>query len=173
MNLHPIFKIAGVGALALAAMASPVRMTAQAGDTVLKAADAQKLLPTSVFYHGQSAPTQARNSGGVKFADGSYVLAVLVDTAGYSDSVAAKYQGYFIAETPIKLDGKKLPAGAYGFGFTSDNKFVLTDIGGHDVLAVAFATDEAIKRPMPLLVQAEPGGGFRLYTGRKYVHFSR
>ena len=100
MSLRSIVKLAVTGVVALAAMAGTQAM-AQGSDTVLKAADAQKLLPASVYYKGQSAPVQARNSGGVKFADGDYVLATLVDTSGYSTGIAAKYQGYFITEAPI------------------------------------------------------------------------
>jgi hypothetical protein len=172
MSLRSILKLAVTGVVALAAMAG-TRMVAQGSDTVLKAADAQKLLPASVYYKGQSAPVQARNSGGVKFGDGQYVLATLVDTSGYSTGIAAKYQGYFIAEAPIKVGGKSLPAGIYGFGFIADNKFILTDVGAHDVFTVSTASDDGMKRPTPLQVLADASGGFRLYAGRKYVHFGR
>ena len=96
--------------------------------------DVQKLFPSAVYYCGQTAPVQLRNSGGVKFADGHYVLASLVDTSGYSTGIKEKYQGYLIAEVPLKIDGKRLPAGAYGIGFVGGNKFVVTDLGGNDVL---------------------------------------
>jgi hypothetical protein len=148
-------------------------MKAQGGDTVLKPADTQKMLPASVYYKGQSATTQLRNSGGVKFADGAYLLATMVDTSGYSSDVSTKYQGYFITEVPIKIGGTNLPAGVYGMGFISGDKFVITDVGAHDVLTVNSANDEGLKRPMPLQVVADPAGGFRLYAGRKYVIFSR
>jgi acetyl-CoA carboxylase beta subunit len=172
MNLQSILKLAGTAAVALVVMAS-THVSAQGNGTVLKAVDAQKLLPSAVYYKGQSAPVQARNSGGVKFADGYYVLATLVDTSGYSTGIAAKYQGYLIVETPITVGGMSLPAGVYGFGFIADNKFVITDVGAHDVFTVDTATDQKMKRPMPLQVEADPGGGFRLYEGRKYVQFSR
>jgi hypothetical protein len=173
MHLNAIFKLAGAGALALAVMASPLRMAAQGGDTVLKAADTQKLLPASVYYKAQSAPTQLRNSGGVKFADGYYLLSTLVDTSGYSSDVQAKYQAYFITEVPIQIGGKSLPAGIYGVGFIPGDKFIVTDVGAHDIFTVASASDEEMKRPMPLQVVADASGGFKFYEGRKYVHFSR
>jgi len=173
MRLQAMGKLAGAGALALAMMVSPARTIAQGGDTVLKAPDAQKLLPPAVYYKAQSASTQLRNSGGVKFADGYYLLATMVDTSGYSSDVSSKYQAYFITEVPIKIGGQHLPAGVYGVGFIPGNKFVVTDVGAHDVLTVTSISDEAIKRPMPLQVLADPSGGFRLYEGRKYVHFSR
>lgn len=149
-------------------------MAAQSGvDTVLKPADLEKLFPATVYYFGQSAPTQLRNSGGVKFADGHYVLASLVDTSGYSTGVAAKYQGYLIAEVPLKIEGNLLPAGAYGFGFLDGDRFLVTDLGGHDVFTAHSTKDTDVARPRPLVVTDAPAGGFRLYAGRSYVHFSR
>ncbi len=173
MRLQTVGKMVVAGALAVAMMAVPGRATAQGGDTVLKPADVQKLLPSSVYYKGQSAPAQLRNSGGVKFADGSYVLATLVDNSGYASDVAAKYQAYFVAELPIKVGGENLPAGIYGVGFIGGDKMVVTDVGGHDLLTVGSTTDQGLKRPMPMQVTADPGGGFRLYSGRRYVVFTK
>ena len=143
-----------------------------ASDTVLPPAEATKLLPASVFFRGQSATTQLRNSGGVKFADGMFVLSVLVDTSGYSSDVQAKYQAYFITEVPIKIEGHDLPAGIYGVGFIADNKFVVLDVGAHDLFSVTSKTDAELKRPVPLKVTAD-AKGFRLYEGRKFVTFTR
>jgi hypothetical protein len=172
MNVLGVRRVAAVAALALA-MIAPLRVIAQDGDTILKPADTQKLLPASVYYKAQSAPTQLRNSGGVKFADGYYVLATLVDTSGYSSDIQAKYQAYFITEVPIKIGGQSLPPGVYGVGFIGGDKFVVTDVGAHDLLTVSSSTDEAFKRPTPLQVQVDPAGGYRLYEGRRYVVFSR
>lgn len=171
MNLKKISKLAAVATLAV--FVSSVRTAAQGSDTILKPADTQKLLPSAVYYKAQSAPTQLRNSGGVKFADGFYVLATLVDTSGYSSDVAAKYQAYFIAEVPIKVGSQNLPAGIYGVGFIGGDKFVVTDVGAHDVLTVSSSNDQVIKRPVPLQVTTDPAGGFRLYAGRRYVVFNR
>ena len=173
MNVQGISKLVAVAALAVAVFAAPLRILAQGSDTVLKPADTQKLLPAAVYYKAQSAPTQLRNSGGVKFGDGSYVLATLVDTSGYSSDVQAKYQGYFITEVPLKFGGQSLPAGVYGIGFVSGDKLVVTDVGAHDVFTVSTANDDGMKRPTPLQVTADPGGGFRLYAGRRYVSFSK
>ena len=173
MRSSAILKMAAAGMLAVTMMAAPGAIQAQGSDTVLKPAEIQKLLPASVYYRGQLAPTQLRNSGGVKLADGLYVLATLVDTSGYATSVAAKYQAYFIAEVPLKVGGENLAAGVYGVGFIGDNKFVVTDVGGHDVLTVNAGEDAGLKRPVPLQIVVDPAGGFRLYTGRKYVIFSR
>jgi hypothetical protein len=173
MNVQAIGKLASVVIMAAAILALPAHLTAQSGDTILKPADAQKLLPAAVYYKAQSAPTQLRNSGGVKFADGYYVLATLVDTSGYSSDVASKYQAYFITEVPLKIGGENLPAGIYGVGFIPGDKFVVTDVGAHDVLTVSSSSDQEMKRPVPLQVTADPSGGFRLYEGRKYVAFGK
>jgi hypothetical protein len=173
MKLHTICKLAAVGSLLLGGMATPARMMAQGSETVLHASEAQKLLPPAVYFRGQSAPTQLRNSAGVKFANGNYLLATMVDNSGYSTGIAANYQAYLITEEPIRINGQILPAGVYGMGFRANNKFVVMDVGAHDLLSVDFSVDEGLKRPMPLLVMADPAGGFRLYEGRKYVHISR
>jgi hypothetical protein len=173
MKFSGIWKTAAVGMMAVAMMAAPAISKAQSGATVLKPAEVEKLLPASVFYRGQSATTQPRNSGGVKFADGFFVLTTLVDTSGYSTGVQSKYAAYFITEVPIKVGGQSLPAGAYGIGFIAGNKFVVTDVGGHDVLSVDSTDDAALKLPKPLAVVADPAGGFRLYAGHKFVVFSR
>jgi hypothetical protein len=167
MGLRSISKLAA-GILALAVATAPALISAQSGDTLLKPADTQKLLPASVYYRGQSATVQIRNSGGVKFADGYYWLTTLVDNSGYSSDIQAKYQAYFIAEEPVKVGGKDLPAGIYGVGFVGAN-FLVTDVGAHDLLSVPSAQDPGMKRPMPLQVTANPGGGYRLYASRSYV----
>jgi len=173
MRNYAILKVVSAGVMAAAMVAAPMVAMAQGGDTVLKPVDTQKLLPASVFYRAQSATTQLRNSGGVKFADGYFVLATMVDTSGYSSDVASKYQAYFITEVPIRIGGQSLVAGVYGVGFVADNKFVVTDVGAHDVLTVNSGEDAGLKRPTPLQVMADPAGGFRLYSGRRYVSFSR
>lgn len=172
MRFSGILRMAAAGMVAVAMMAPGTMMAQAGGDTVLKPADMQKLMPATVFYRGQLAPSQMRNSGGVKFADGYFVLAGLVDTSGYSTGVQAKYQAYFITEIPLKVGGENLPAGIYGAGFVGD-KFVITDVGAHDVLTVNAGDEAGMKRPVPLQFMADPAGGFRLYAGRKYVSFSR
>src|SRR5258707_159347 len=173
MRFQAMMKFTGAVALAVAMIAAPVRSLAQGGDAVLKPADTQKLLPASVYYKAQSAPTQLRNSAGIKFADGYYLLSTMVDTSGYSSDVAAKYQAYFITEVPIKIGGQNLPAGVYGIGFIGGGKFAVTDVSAHDVMSADFAPDEGLKRPMPPQVMADPSGGFRPDAGRKYVNITR
>lgn len=149
-----------------------VQASAQGGDKVLSVADATKMLPQSVYFKGQSATTQLRNSGGVKFSDGAYLLAVMVDTSGYSSDVQQKYQAYFITEDAVRIEGKMLPAGIYGIGFVGD-KFVVLDVGAHDLLQVGAHNDDGLKRPRPLEVVKAEDGSLRLYEGRKYVAIAR
>lgn len=171
MRLQAIVR--GLAGVAMMAALGAATVNAQAGaDKLLTQAELTKLFPATVYYYGQSAATQIRNSGGVKFADGHYVLAALVDTSGYSTGVAEKYQGYLIAEVPIKICGKALPAGAYGFGFLAGNKFLITDLGGSDVFTVDSMADSALKRPRPLQLTAE-GKGYRLYAGVNFVEIER
>jgi len=165
MKWRAMFEMAAV------VLAIPANAVAQGG-TVLKPADTEKLLPDKVYYKGMSATTQLRNSGGIKFADGYYVLTTLVDTSGYSSDVQSKYQAYFITEVPIKLAGHGVNAGVYGIGFVGD-KLVVTDVGAHDLFSVPSTQDDQIKRPTPLQVLTDPSGGFRLYAQRRYVLITR
>jgi hypothetical protein len=172
MRFEAIWKFAAAGMMAMVMMA-PGQMKAQSSGTVLKPADMEKLLPASVFYRGQTANIQLRNSGGVKFADGHYVLAALVDTSGYSTDISTKYQAYFVTEVPIVINGSDLKAGVYGVGFMKDDMLIVTDVGGNDVLMVNAGVDKEMKHPMPLQVATDPAGGFRLYAGRRFVNFTR
>jgi hypothetical protein len=141
---------------------------------VLTAQEATKFLPSAVFFQGQTAPIQARNSGGVQFTKDSLFLVTLVDTAGYSSSVQQKYQAYLITETQIDIEGHRLDPGSYGCGFIAGNTFVVMDIGGHDIFSVGSARDADLRRPMPLQVLPAPDGpGYRFYVGRAYVHFAQ
>jgi hypothetical protein len=173
VSLAAAWLLVGVTAV-IGCIGAAQRAAAQAsGDAVLSAAEAAKVLPASVFFRGQSATTQLRNSGGVKFADGMFVLSTLVDTSGYSSDVQAKYQAYFITEVAIKIEGHDLPAGIYGVGFIPDHKFIVLDVGAHDLFTVTSHPDGELKRPMPLKVVTADKGSFRLYEGRNYITFAR
>jgi hypothetical protein len=144
-------------------------------EAILKPAEVSpKLLPEMVFFRGQTAPVQQRNSGGVRFADGFFFLVGLVDNSGYSSGIREKYQGYLITEVPLEIGGHTLRPGAYGFGFLDGNKFVVMDLGANDVLNETSAKDAEMKRPVPLqIVAAKDGGKYRLHHGREYVEFQR
>jgi len=148
---------------------------AAAKEGVLKAAEVgDKLFPDKVFFRGLVASVQARNSGGVRYADGFLVLAGLVDSSGYSSGLKEKYQGYLITEVPIELGGKKLNPGGYGFGFIEGDKLVVMDVGANDLFQVTSTKDAEIKRPVPLqFVAGSEAGKYRLYKGKDYVEFKR
>jgi hypothetical protein len=146
----------------------------ETGPKVLTAPEAAKLLPDAVFFRGQSAPIQARNSGGVQFGKDAFLLVSLVDTAGYSSSVQQKYQAYLITETAIDVEGHRLEPGAYGCGFLYANTFIVMDIGGHDLFSVGSSRDADLRRPTPLQVLPSPrGAGYRLYIGRDFINFAQ
>jgi hypothetical protein len=148
---------------------------AEGKEVVLKAADiTPKLFPEKVFFRGQIAPVQFRNTGGVRFADDFYVLAGLVDNSGYSSGLREKYQAYLLTEVTLEIGGQTLKPGAYGFGFQEGGKFVVMDVGANDVLSATSQRDAEMKRPVPLqVVASSTAGSYRLYAGRDYVEFHR
>ena len=136
---------------------------------ILTRGEAGVILPASVFYRGQSATVQARNSAGIRMPGGKLVLAAIVDTGGYSTSVQQTYQAYLITEVPLKLGGKTLAPGAYGFGFVEGDKMVVMDLGANEVLQAKTVRDAKLARPNPLQILPGDQGGYRLYLGRSYV----
>ena len=138
---------------------------------ILQATEAAKVLPDAVFFRGQSATVQARNSGGIHFADDMYVLTTLVDNSGYSSGIQQKYQAYFITEVSLDFHGNALKPGAYGVGVVKDH-FIVMDIAAHDLFTAPVVHDAELKRPTPLQLDAD-GDHYRLYFGRDYVSFSQ
>jgi hypothetical protein len=134
---------------------------------VLSAADVKTISPTTYYYAGHAATVQMRNTVGIRTPDGKNILAGMVDTSGYSTGIQQKYQGYFITEAKIRVEGTEVAPGEYGFGFM-DDKFILTNVASEDILNVASKMDDQLKRPVPLKV-AEEKDGYRLYAGKKYV----
>ena len=153
-------------------VALPGNVRAADSPIILKAPDMANLMPATVFFRGQVASVQARNSGGVKLADGMLVLSALVDTSGYSTAVQQKYQGYFITEVALDINGQTLKPGAYGVGFVEGNKFLVMDLGAHDLFTTSGVHDMDLKRPTPLQVLADTANRYRLYINRNYVVFS-
>ena len=163
--MKPSLKLVFVVAALLLAAGSAV---AQAGGTVLTGADLTRVVPTSFYFQGLSAPTQMRNAAAARFGKDRYVISGLVDTSGYSADVRAKYVGFLITDSPIKLNGESLQPGAYGFGFGTEGKLTVMDLSGKDLMSVAITNDKDLKRPRPLMMTAD-GGGVRLYSGKNYV----
>src|SRR5687768_10145000 len=125
---------------------------------VVTGADLTRLTPTSFYFKGQSAPTQMRNTAAARFGAERFVIVGLVDTSGYSAEVRAKYEGFFITDSPIKINGESLGTGAYGFGFSSDGKMRVMDLAGNDVLSVSSTNDKDLRRPRPLMMTTAEQG---------------
>lgn len=117
---------------------------------------------------------QLRNTGGIHFAGDLYTLAGAIDTSGYSSEIREKCQAYLISEVALEIGGQKLPAGSCGIGFLKEGKFVVMDLGAHDLFQVSSTKDAEMKRPVPLQVASAPSAGkYRLYMGLDYVEFVR
>ena len=141
----------------------------QAGAQILAGDALKKVVPSTYFFAGQSAPVQVRNSVAVKTAAGHLVLAGLVDTSGYSTAIQERYQGFFITETKLTFDGATLDPGAYGCGF-KEGKFLVMNVAATDLLSVGTKGDEQMKHPVPMKLEKD-GDGYRLYAGKNYVGF--
>jgi hypothetical protein len=172
--------LALLGLAAWSSMAAPAVMAQAtaakpAQDTVLKASEiTPALFPDKVFFRGKTAAAQLRNASGVHFADGMFFLAALVDNSGYSTAIKEKYQAYMLTEVEVDIGGTKLPAGAYGIGWLKDGKFVVMDLGAHDIFTVDSKHDDGLKHPVPLQVVAGTSvGSYLLYGGRDSVEVKR
>ncbi|HEY0702441.1 MAG TPA: hypothetical protein VGD60_06720 [Candidatus Acidoferrales bacterium] len=150
-------------------------MSKPAQDAILKPADiTPALFPDKVFFRGKTAASQLRNAAGVKFADKMYFLAALVDNSGYSTAIREKYQAYIITEVPLEIGGSKLPAGSYGVGFLTGQKFVVMDLGAHEIFTVDTKHDDGMKHAVPLqIVAGSTPGSYLLYNGRDSVEVKR
>jgi hypothetical protein len=167
--------VSATGILLLAASIGMAQSMPAGKTTILKASDiGATLFPEKVFFRGKVAPTELRNTGGVHFADGLYFLAGLVDSSGYSTGIKEKYQAYLLTEVSLEIGGQHVSPGAYGFGFIQGGKFVLMDLGAHDLFQVGSHHDADMKRPVPFQVIAGPSADtFLLYSGRNSVEIKR
>lgn len=167
MNGYTVKTAFVTAALLLAAFS----VSAQDGIKVLERDEAKIFVPEGFYFEGQSAPTQRRNSAVAVLGEKRHVIVGLVDTSGYSSDIAAKYEGFFITDSAIKIGGKTLPTGAYGFGFTRKGEIDIHDIGGKTILTAETREDPGLKRPRPLMLMLE-GGELRFYKGRIYAVLS-
>lgn len=140
----------------------------QGSKHILSGDELKKAVPSEYFYRGQKAPVQLRNAVGLQLADGKMMIAALVDASGYSTAIQQKYQGMLITEVKLNIGGSSLGPGQYGFGFTSDGKFMVMDVGNNDVLSTSAQTDSALQHAVPLKLVAD-GDGYKLYAGKKWV----
>jgi hypothetical protein len=158
--------VAVLAVLFISSLTSVVR--AQDSVTVLAGAELTRVVPSGFYFQGLSAPTQMRNTAAARFGSNRYVIAGLVDTAGYAADVRAKYEGFFITDSPIKINGSELGVGAYGFGFSDNGKMQILDLAGNQILTISTTKDSELKRPRPLMM-AKAADGLRFYNGKDYV----
>ena len=158
------------GAWAQTPPAQSVLPGTSSASAILNRDQASAILPAAVFFRGQSASIQGRNSAGIRHASGKLVLATLIDTSGYSSAIKQTYQAYLLTELPLSFGGKRLGPGAYGFGYLEDGHAVVMDLGGNELLRANLTRDSSLARPTPLQILPGPSGGeYRLYLGRSYV----
>jgi hypothetical protein len=153
------------------AFAGGFSIRAQNNFEILNQAETAKVVPASFYFAGQSAPTQMRNAAAARIGKDRFIVAGMVDTSGYSSEIAAKYEGFFITDSPISIGGETLGAGAYGFGFSSDGKVNILDLASKPVLSAVTQNDSEMKRPRPLQMISE-AKGIRFYKGKNYVLIS-
>jgi hypothetical protein len=146
----------------------PGFVLAQDPATVLTGRHLTQVVPPGFYFQGLSAPTQMRNAAAARFGEKRYVVVGLVDTSGYAADVRAKYEGFFITDSPIKINDSQLGTGAYGFGFSDGGKMHILDLAGNEILSTSTSKDSALKRPRPLMMM-KSDDGVRLYSGRDYV----
>lgn len=159
--------ILGLGVMVLVA-SSAILARAQSSVTILEGAALTRVVPAGFYYQGLSAPTQMRNAAAARFGDKRYLIVALVDTSGYAADVRAKYEGFFITDSTIQINGSDLNVGAYGFGFSADGKMQILDLAGNQVLSTTTSKDNELKRPRPLMM-TKTADGLRLYNGKDYV----
>jgi hypothetical protein len=167
MNL-PDWRLVRSALILSVVLLSTVSIIAQEKATILAGADLNRVVPTGFYFEGQSAPTQMRNAAAARFGTNRHVIAGLVDTSGYSSDIRAKYEGFLITDSSVRIGGKELETGAYGFGFTDDGRLNVFDVSGKQVLSIAATNDKDLRRPRPLMM-TNAAGGVRLYSRRSYV----
>lgn len=154
--------------LLFVAVSHSVKSSTQSNGTVLSGEELTRVVPSGFYFQAQSAPTQMRNAAAARFGTNRYVIAGLVDTSGYAADVRAKYEGFFITDSPVTINGSDVPTGAYGFGFSNDGKLNILDLAGNQLVSVSTTNDKDLKRPRPLMMTSA-GDGVRLYRGKDYV----
>ena len=166
MNIRQVFFRSSV-LLSVICCASAL-VIAQDSVTILAGAELNQVVPPGFYFQGLSAPTQMRNAAAARFGTKRFVITGLVDTSGYAADVRAKYEGFFITDSPISINGSDLGTGAYGFGFSNDGKMQILDLAGNQILSISTTKDNELKRPRPLMM-TKSGGGIRFYSGKDYV----
>src|ERR1043166_8621914 len=162
MNLKRVLFRSSV--LLLVVCCLPALVVAQNSVTILAGAELNQVVPPGFYFQGLSAPTQMRNSAAARFGSKRFVITGLVDTSGYAADVRAKYEGFFIVDSPVLINGSDLGTGAYGFGFSDEGKLQILDLAGNQLFSVSTTKDSELKRPRPLMM-TKSEDGIRFYSG--------
>src|SRR5262249_45450807 len=80
-------------------------VVAQDSATVLSPEDASRVVQLGFYFQGLSAATQMRIAAAACFGSKRYVMVGMVDASGYAADVRAKSEGFFITDSPIKING--------------------------------------------------------------------
>lgn len=171
LNLRPTFRPGATVAALLLLLLPAAALAQEEWPKIIEGRELERVVPQGFYFEGQSAPTQMRNAVAAQLGPKRFVIAGLVDTSGYSSDVQGKYQGFIITDSPVTVGGKPLPTGAYGFGFNSEGRIDVMDVGGRRVLSVRTRVEEKVQRPRPLMMKAEHDG-LRLYAGKSFVLIS-
>src|SRR5688572_6014780 len=93
--------------IAVLVIACSTTLVAAAQDRVviLTGVELSRVVPPGFYFQGLSAPTQIRNAAAARSGTNRYVIAGLIDTAGYAAEVRAKYEGFFITDSAISING--------------------------------------------------------------------
>lgn len=141
---------------------------AQTGKThELAKQELQQLIPQNYFFAGQTATTQLRNAGGIRFADNHLLLLALVDNSGYSTGIQQKYQGLLITEVALDVDGKTVPPGSYGFGTSSETHYDVLDINADEIAGGNVQQADAKTRAVPLRVSLNSDQSVTVAMGKR------
>lgn len=165
---HPNFVLFVMFFAFLFALNTPINAQEKVAPEILNQAATAKIVPTSFYFAGQSAPTQMRNSAVARIGKDRYVIAGLVDTSGYSTEISGKYEGFLITDSPVNIGSKQLATGAYGFGFSGDGKLHIFDLSSKEIVSVETTSDKEMKRPRPLIMTVA-ADGVRFYKGKNYA----
>lgn len=171
MKLIKIHNVFGVFALLTVFFHNGV--SAQNGQNlkILSDSETARVAPASFYFSGQSAPTQLRNTSAARLGQNRLVIAGLVDTSGYSTEISGRYEGFFITDSPVRVGGRTLATGAYGFGFSKNGTMSIFDIGGRRILTAVTRTDSMMSRPRPIQMTSGKSA-IRFYKGRNFVLIS-
>lgn len=143
-------------------------------EAILSPSALSRMMPQTIFYDGEQFPVESRNSEGISFADGKYLLTALLDDSGHASDVNYEQLACLVTEVPIQINGHRLPPGVYGVKLDSHSRFVMTDIGARRVFIADSGHDMDLRRPRPLQILSEkPKGQYRFYIERNFVSITR